>query len=183
VQRIVRWHATSVWLRRGRQIRATGRDPVWTDIPRRLRSLRNQQVADHGLGWRQRQPGEDPGLIFRPRCTVDTDPSSSALLSRSTGRVFIAIWAIEASIPVTALRHSKLVGTVLRSSYRSRSIRAITGPLAFPGTSRAQKILRGHAQRSACICADAMRARCSIRANYQSTTVHLPPAARRVGNH
>jgi choline dehydrogenase-like flavoprotein len=46
-----------------------------------------------------------------------------------------------------------------------------------PGNPAAQKILAGHMQRrSPCFWATPCGRGCSVRANYQSTTVHLPPA-------
>jgi choline dehydrogenase-like flavoprotein len=49
--------------------------------------------------------------------------------------------------------------------------------LLHPGNAKAQKILAADMQkRSACIWATPCGRGCSIRANYQSTTVHLPPA-------
>jgi choline dehydrogenase-like flavoprotein len=49
--------------------------------------------------------------------------------------------------------------------------------LLHPGNLKAQKIIAEHMQqRSACIWATDCGRGCSIRANYQSTTVHLPPA-------
>src|ERR1700677_3932389 len=49
--------------------------------------------------------------------------------------------------------------------------------LLHPGNLKAQKIIAQHMQqRSACIWATDCGRGCSIRANYQSTTVHLPPA-------
>jgi choline dehydrogenase-like flavoprotein len=49
--------------------------------------------------------------------------------------------------------------------------------LLHPGNARAQAILAADMQkRSACIWATPCGRGCSIRANYQSTTVHLPPA-------
>src|SRR5690606_7638 len=49
--------------------------------------------------------------------------------------------------------------------------------LLHPGNTKAQKILAADMQkRSACIWATPCGRGCSIRANYQSTTVHLPPA-------
>ena len=49
--------------------------------------------------------------------------------------------------------------------------------LLHPGNLKAQKIIAQHMQqRAACIWATDCGRGCSIRANYQSTTVHLPPA-------
>ncbi len=49
--------------------------------------------------------------------------------------------------------------------------------LLHPGNLKAQKIIADHMrQRAACIWATDCGRGCSIRANYQSTTVHLPPA-------
>lgn len=50
-------------------------------------------------------------------------------------------------------------------------------PLLHPGNPGAQRILRGEMDaRAACFWATPCGRGCSIRANYQSTTVHLPPA-------
>jgi len=50
-------------------------------------------------------------------------------------------------------------------------------PLLHPGNPNAQKILReAMDSRAACFWATPCGRGCSIRANYQSTTVHLPPA-------
>jgi choline dehydrogenase-like flavoprotein len=49
--------------------------------------------------------------------------------------------------------------------------------LLHPGNSKAQKIIAADMQkRAACLWATDCGRGCSIRANYQSTTVHLPPA-------
>jgi choline dehydrogenase-like flavoprotein len=49
--------------------------------------------------------------------------------------------------------------------------------LLHPGNPRAQRILAADMQRrAACLWATPCNRGCSIRANYQSTTVHLPPA-------
>src|SRR5690606_14203350 len=49
--------------------------------------------------------------------------------------------------------------------------------LLHPGNPRAQEILAADMQRrAACFWATECGRGCSIRANYQSTTVHLPPA-------
>jgi choline dehydrogenase-like flavoprotein len=49
--------------------------------------------------------------------------------------------------------------------------------LLHPGNLKAQKIIAAHMQqRAACLWATDCGRGCSIRANYQSTTVHLPPA-------
>ncbi len=49
--------------------------------------------------------------------------------------------------------------------------------LLHPGNPRAQKIVAAEMQkRSACLWATPCARGCSVRANYQSTTVHLPPA-------
>ena len=49
--------------------------------------------------------------------------------------------------------------------------------LLHPGNAKAQKILAADMQkRAACFFATPCGRGCSIRANYQSTTVHLPPA-------
>jgi choline dehydrogenase-like flavoprotein len=50
-------------------------------------------------------------------------------------------------------------------------------PLLHPGNERAQKIIADHMRsRDACFWATDCGRGCSIRATYQSTTVHLPPA-------
>src|SRR5207344_449039 len=49
--------------------------------------------------------------------------------------------------------------------------------ILHPGNAKAQKILAADMQkRAACFFATPCGRGCSIRANYQSTTVHLPPA-------
>ena len=49
--------------------------------------------------------------------------------------------------------------------------------LLHPGNAKAQAILAADMQkRAACFWATPCGRGCSIRANYQSTTVHLPPA-------
>src|SRR4029453_13965501 len=49
--------------------------------------------------------------------------------------------------------------------------------LLHPGNDKAQKIIAADMdKRSACFFATPCGRGCSIRANYQSTTVHLPPA-------
>jgi choline dehydrogenase-like flavoprotein len=49
--------------------------------------------------------------------------------------------------------------------------------MLHPGNPKAQKIIADHMRaRAACIWATDCGRGCSIRANYQSTTVHLPPA-------
>jgi choline dehydrogenase-like flavoprotein len=49
--------------------------------------------------------------------------------------------------------------------------------LLHPGNLKAQKIIAAHMQqRAACLWATDCGRGCSVRANYQSTTVHLPPA-------
>jgi len=49
--------------------------------------------------------------------------------------------------------------------------------LLHPGNHKAQEILARHMrQRAACLWATPCGRGCSVRANYQSTTVHLPPA-------
>ena len=50
-------------------------------------------------------------------------------------------------------------------------------PLLHPGNPRAQRILaKAMSERAACFWATPCGRGCSIKANYQSTTVHLPPA-------
>ena len=59
---------------------------------------------------------------------------------------------------------------------RALDHRALPSKL-HPGNPNAQKILESHMQsRAACFWATPCGRGCSIRANYQSTTVHLPPA-------
>ena len=60
---------------------------------------------------------------------------------------------------------------------RSSSITSVCRQLLHPGNERAQKILAEHMRsRAACFWATDCGRGCSIRATYQSTTVHLPPA-------
>ena len=59
----------------------------------------------------------------------------------------------------------------------ARSITSALPKLLHPGNAKAQKILAADMQkRAACFWATPCGRGCSIRANYQSTTVHLPPA-------
>ena len=66
------------------------------------------------------------------------------------------------------------------SSRRAHAARSITSgcrKLLHPGNAKAQRILAADMQkRAACFWATPCGRGCSIRANYQSTTVHLPPA-------
>ena len=60
---------------------------------------------------------------------------------------------------------------------RSRSTTSGCRKLLHPGNAKAQQILAADMQkRAACFLATPCGRGCSIRANYQSTTVHLPPA-------
>ena len=78
-------------------------------------------------------------------------------------------------------KHAKDLGVPVIAAHRA----VLTQPLdhkrlpalLHPGNTRAQAILAEHMRtRAACFWATDCGRGCSIRANYQSTTVHLPPA-------
>jgi choline dehydrogenase-like flavoprotein len=80
-----------------------------------------------------------------------------------------------------AQKHARNLKIPIISAHRAVLTRALDAtaipPLLFPGDAWAQKIV-GDAMRArgACFWATSCGRGCSISANYQSTTVHLPPA-------
>jgi choline dehydrogenase-like flavoprotein len=80
-----------------------------------------------------------------------------------------------------AQKHGKTLGIPIISIHRAvltkhQDYRTIPAKL-HPGNTRAQKIVqRSMAERNACFWATPCGRGCAVRANYQSTTVHLPPA-------
>ena len=78
-------------------------------------------------------------------------------------------------------KHAKKLGVPVVAAHRAVLTQQLDHKrlptLLHPGNARAQKILAEHMRsRAACFWATACGRGCSIRANYQSTTVHLPPA-------
>ncbi len=108
--------------------------------------------ASDGL---ENTPNSPPGCLLPP-----PKPRASDLL--------VAQRAKRLGIPVVA-GHRAVLTQVLDH-------RVLPAKL-HPGNPNAQKILASHmAGRAACFWATPCGRGCSIRANYQSTTVHLPPA-------
>jgi choline dehydrogenase-like flavoprotein len=108
--------------------------------------------ANDGL---ENTPNSPPGVLLpppRPRV-------SDLLIQQRARRLNIPAIAGHRAVLTTKLDHQRLPR------------------LLHPGNARAQEILAADmARRSACIFATPCGRGCSIRANYQSTTVHLPPA-------
>ena len=78
-------------------------------------------------------------------------------------------------------KHAKDLGVPVIAAHRAVLTEKLDHkrlpPLLHPGNPRAQKILAEHMRnRAACFWATDCGRGCSIRATYQSTTVHLPPA-------
>lgn len=78
-------------------------------------------------------------------------------------------------------KHAKELGVPVIAAHRAVLTEQLDHkrlpPLLHPGNPRAQKILAEHMRsRAACFWATDCSRGCSIRATYQSTTVHLPPA-------
>jgi choline dehydrogenase-like flavoprotein len=78
-------------------------------------------------------------------------------------------------------KHAKKLGVPVIAAHRAVLTQPLDDkrvpPLLHPGNERAQKILAEHMRsRQACFWATDCGRGCSIRATYQSTTVHLPPA-------
>ena len=78
-------------------------------------------------------------------------------------------------------KHAKKLGVPVIAAHRAVLTQQLDHkrlpPLLHPGNERAQKILAEHMRsRAACFWATDCGRGCSIRATYQSTTVHLPPA-------
>jgi choline dehydrogenase-like flavoprotein len=100
-------------------------------------------------------PGSPPGCLLPPPAPVVSD----YLVQQRAGRIGIPI------IP----GHRAILTQQL--DYRR------SPAMLHPGNPKAQKIIADHMRaRAACIWATDCGRGCSIRANYQSTTVHLPPA-------
>lgn len=100
-------------------------------------------------------PASPPGVLLPPPAPLVSD---HLLMKR----------APKLGIPVLPGRRAVLT--------RPQDYRTIPGKL-HPDNARAQRILADSMrQRSACLWATACGRGCSVRANYQSTTVHLPPA-------
>jgi choline dehydrogenase-like flavoprotein len=78
-------------------------------------------------------------------------------------------------------KHAKKIGVPVIAAHRAVLTQQLDHkrlpPLLHPGNERAQKILAEHMRsRAACFWATDCGRGCSIKATYQSTTVHLPPA-------
>src|SRR4030095_7682412 len=78
-------------------------------------------------------------------------------------------------------KHAKTLGVPVVAAHRAVLTQQLDHnrlpPLLHPGNERAQKILADHMRsRAACFWATDCGRGCSIKATYQSTTVHLPPA-------
>jgi choline dehydrogenase-like flavoprotein len=78
-------------------------------------------------------------------------------------------------------KHARTVGVPVIAAHRAVLTQQLDHKrlpaLLHPGNERAQKILADHMRsRAACFWATDCGRGCSIRATYQSTTVHLPPA-------
>ena len=108
--------------------------------------------ANDGL---ENTPNSSPGVLLPP-----PKPRVSDLLIQDRSRKMgIPVVAGHRAVLTTALDHKRLP------------------KLLHPGNAKAQKILAADMQkRAACFFATPCGRGCSIRANYQSTTVHLPPA-------
>ena len=100
-------------------------------------------------------PDSPPGCLLPP-----PKPRAGELLIRKHAK--------ELGVPVIAAHRA-----VLTQQLDHRRLPA----LLHPGNARAQQIVGEHMRgRAACFWATDCGRGCSIRANYQSTTVHLPPA-------
>jgi choline dehydrogenase-like flavoprotein len=78
-------------------------------------------------------------------------------------------------------KHAKTLGVPVVAAHRAVLTQQLDHkrlpPLLHPGNERAQKFLAEHMRsRAACFWATDCGRGCSIKATYQSTTVHLPPA-------
>ena len=100
-------------------------------------------------------PDSPPGCLLPP----PKPRVSDLLVAERAKRLGIQVVAAHRAVLTQALDH-----------------RALPAKL-HPGNANAQKMLASHMQtRAACLWATPCGRGCSIRANYQSTTVHLPPA-------
>jgi choline dehydrogenase-like flavoprotein len=108
--------------------------------------------ANDGL---ENTPDSSPGVLLPP-----PKPRASDLLTQQRAkRLKIPVIAGHRAVLTKRLDHSRLP------------------KLLHPGNAKAQKILAADMQkRAACFFATPCGRGCAIRANYQSTTVHLPPA-------
>ncbi len=108
--------------------------------------------ANDGL---ENTPNSSPGVLLPP-----PKPRVSDLLIQQRARKLdIPVIAGHRAVLTTRLDHQRLP------------------KLLHPGNEKAQRILAADMQkRAACFFATPCGRGCSIRANYQSTTVHLPPA-------
>jgi choline dehydrogenase-like flavoprotein len=108
--------------------------------------------ANDGL---ENTPNSSPGVLLPP-----PKPRVSDLLIQQRARKLnIPAVAGHRAVLTQALDHKRLP------------------QLLHPGNAKAQKILAADMQkRAACFFATPCGRGCSVRANYQSTTVHLPPA-------
>jgi choline dehydrogenase-like flavoprotein len=100
-------------------------------------------------------PDSSPGCLLPP----PKPRASDLLVAERAGKIGIPVVAAHRAVLTQALDHRNLP------------------PRLHPGDPEAQRNLAGHMQgRAACFWATPCGRGCSIRANYQSTTVHLPPA-------
>ncbi|HEX3913210.1 MAG TPA: GMC family oxidoreductase [Steroidobacteraceae bacterium] len=100
-------------------------------------------------------PGSPPGCLLPPPAPVVSD----YLVQQRAGRLGIPIIPGHRAVLTQQLDYKR------------------SPALLHPGNPKAQKIVADHMKaRAACIWATDCGRGCSIRANYQSTTVHLPPA-------
>ncbi len=108
--------------------------------------------ANDGL---ENTPGSSPGVLLPP----PKPRVSDLLVKQRAARMKIPVIAGHRAVLTTRLDHARLPA------------------LLHPGNAKAQKILAADMQkRAACFWATPCGRGCAIRANYQSTTVHLPPA-------
>ena len=108
--------------------------------------------ANDGL---ENTPNSPAGVLLPP----PKPRVSDLLLKQRAGRLKIPVVAGHRAVLTTRLDHARIP------------------KLLHPGNAKAQQILaQDMSARSACIWATPCGRGCSIRANYQSTTVHLPPA-------
>jgi choline dehydrogenase-like flavoprotein len=108
--------------------------------------------ANDGL---ENTPNSSPGVLMTP-----PKPRVGELLVQKGGRsIGVPFIAMHRAVMTERLDHKRLPA------------------LLHPGNPRAQRILAADMQkRAACFFATPCSRGCSIRATYQSTTVHLPPA-------
>jgi choline dehydrogenase-like flavoprotein len=108
--------------------------------------------ANDGL---ENTPNSSPGVLLPP----PKPRVSDLLIQQRSRKLNIPVVAGHRAVLTKALDHQRLP------------------KLLHPGNAKAQKILGDDMQkRAACFFATPCGRGCSIRANYQSTTVHLPPA-------